>query len=108
MPTFTPLDINRLIIFGLGYHTEPFNVQCLSQEGVIHVVYNLNGAFVKSNVQHAGHGGSRGWSSGCEHTCLFWSAGTHSSGVELHSEELLILSFILFYSKRIYMETMGS
>ena len=36
----------RLIIFGLGCPIEPLSVQCLSQEGVIHVIYNLKGIFV--------------------------------------------------------------
>ena len=38
--------IIRLIIFGLGCPIEPLSVQCLSQEGVIHVIYNLKGIFV--------------------------------------------------------------
>lgn len=34
-------------LFGLGCHSEPLSVQYLSQEGVIHVDYNMNVAFLR-------------------------------------------------------------
>ena len=52
-----PLILITLIIFGLGCPIEPLSVQCLSQEGVIHVIYNLKVPFlwrVMYNLQAMG------------------------------------------------------